>query len=157
MLRAALHEHALALQQDNGGRVTRLNNLHMTLAFLGSVARARIPQLEAIAHGCAGGSFDLTLATTGYWPRPHIVWMAPQHVPAALSALVLAIEAALKAQEFRVEARAWRPHITLLRDAPALVAVPPRALDWPVREMVLAESARGADYRVLARWPLAAT
>jgi 2'-5' RNA ligase len=156
-LRAALHDHALELTQSSGGRVIRPGNLHLTLAFLGNVARPRIAQLETIARGCAAAGFDLHLDKTGYWSRQHIVWMAPQNVPAAMSGLVLAMETALQANGFRVDAREWRPHITLLRDARAPAAMPPLTLNWPVREIVLAESTRGADYRVLARWPLAAT
>jgi 2'-5' RNA ligase len=155
-LRAALHEHALVLTQRSGGRVTRPGNLHLTVAFLGNVARTRISQLESIARDCAAGSFNLCLDKTGYWSRQHIVWMAPQSVPAAMSGLVLAMEAALQANGFRVEAREWRPHITLLRDAHAPAAVPPPALDWAVREFVLVESLRGT-YQVIARWPLLLT
>jgi 2'-5' RNA ligase len=155
-LRAALHEHALVLAQNSGGRVTRPGNLHLTLAFLGNVPRTRIAQLESIVCGCAAAGFNLRLDKTGYWSRQHIVWMAPQNVPAALSAIVFAMEAALRENGFRVDAREWRPHITLLRDARAPSAMPPLALDWTVREFVMVESLRGA-YQVIARWSLPLT
>jgi len=59
---------------------------------------------------------------------------------------------------FELEARAFAPHVTLLRNA----ARPPRdpareRLQWPVASFVLVASerdAKGAQYRVLGRWPL---
>jgi 2'-5' RNA ligase len=36
-----------------GGRATRLESLHLTLAFLGDVAVDRLPELERAARECA--------------------------------------------------------------------------------------------------------
>ena len=152
-LRASLHQHALSLKQQCGGRATGAGKLHMTLAFLGDVARARLPELVALARDCGGDAFELFLDKTGCWPRQHIVWMAPQQVPAALARLVAALEAALRSHDFRLEDRAWRPHVTLLRDAQAPREAAQPALQWTVRDFVLVESLRG-EYRLLDRWPL---
>jgi 2'-5' RNA ligase len=49
------------------------------------------------------------------------------------------------------------PHITLLRNARAPVALPMAEFGWRVSDFALIESARGvkgAEYRALARWPL---
>ncbi len=127
----------------------------MTLAFLGDVARARLPELVALARDCAGDAFELCLDKTGGWSRQHIVWMAPQDMPATLDRLVATLEAALRVHDFRREDRAWRPHVTLLRDAQALRDVPQAAMQWAVRDFVLVESLRG-EYRVIDRWPLSA-
>jgi 2'-5' RNA ligase len=127
----------------------------MTLVFLGDVDRRRMAELERIACGAEASTFTLRIDNGGYWPRQKIVWAAPQSVPAALQRLVCALEAGLRAAGFQIEDRAWRPHVTLLRDARRPAALPDMALAWPLREFVLVESARG-DYRVIGRWALAA-
>ena len=67
--------------------------------------------------------------------------------------LVAALEAALRSHDFRLEDRAWRPHVTLLRDAQAPRDAAQPALQWAVGDFVLVESLRG-EYRLLDRWPL---
>lgn len=153
--RAALYELALALKADAGGRLTRAAKLHMTLVFLGDVARARVAELERIAQAVATNAFAMRIERTGYWSRQQIVWAAPQVVPAALSQLVAALEAGLRAAGFQLEDRAWQPHITLLRDARRPSISQCDATDWPVNDFVLVESARG-EYRVIGSWNLAA-
>ncbi len=128
----------------------------MTLVFLGAVSRARLPQLDALARRCTTGGFGLRLDATACWPRQQVVYAAPTQVPAALAALVRNLESALREDDFRFDARAWRPHVTLLRDARAPLAAAPLALDWAVRDFVLVESS-GGEYRLSGRWPLAAT
>jgi 2'-5' RNA ligase len=64
---------------------------------------------------------------------------------------------ALRAQGLSVEARPFRPHVTLARTRRELAA-PDRvgAWRWPVRGYVLAESRPGRPYRLVARYPLGA-
>ena len=160
---AAVRENLYALAQrmhrECGGRLMRRDNLHLTLVFLGNVARESIPQLEAIAQRQSGAGFDLNFGVTGYWRHNRIVWAAPAAAPAALSDLVATLERALKTDGFKFDARTYVPHITLVRDARAPAVLPPLAFAWPVRDFALIESARGvkgAEYRVLVRWPCAA-
>ena len=156
-MRGELYRAAQTLHQECGGRVMRRDNLHLTLVFLGNVAREKIPQLEAIAkqHGCT--RFDLAFGITGYWRHNRIVWAAPRATPEPLGKLVAALEQALQQSKFRFDRRPYAPHMTLLRDARAPAALPPLAFDWPLRDFTLVESVRGAqgpEYRVLARWNL---
>lgn len=153
--RSALLKQALAFKADAGGRLTRSAKLHMTLVFLGDVGGERVAQLQNIARSVLGSAFLMHIDKAGYWPRQKIVWAAPQRVPAALTQLVDSLESALRAGGFRIEDRAWRPHITLLRDARRPATLPAMALDWPLCDFVLVESAGGV-YRVIGRWSLAA-
>lgn len=137
----------------------RRDNLHLTLVFLGTVARAKIPQLEALAAQPGGVEFDLEFGIIGYWRHNRIVWAAPHSTPEPLRGRVAALEQALQQAGYQFDRRPYAPHITLLRDARAPAALPPLAFDWPVRDFVLMESVRGApgsQYHVLARWALAA-
>ena len=157
--RERLYAHAQALHKDCGGRVMRRDNLHLTLVFLGNVARARIAQIEALAAGCVAPRFELALDTTGYWRHNRIVWAGTAAVPAPLGALVASLEGALAAAGFEFDRRPYAPHLTLIRNAREPRRLPAPGAAWPVAEFTLVESVReahGARYAAIARWPLAA-
>lgn len=158
-LRAQLAALAAGLRDRCGGRSPPPANIHLTLAFIGPLAASRLPELTAMASGLQAAPVDLTLDRIGCWRAQRLVWAAPRHCPAALSALVAALRAGLQARGFPVERRTFRPHVTLLRD----MVTPPEAgkgldLNWQARSVVLASSqpaARGVHYRIIGEWPLA--
>jgi RNA 2',3'-cyclic 3'-phosphodiesterase len=153
-VREKLYALAQSLHKVCGGRIMRRDNLHLTLVFLGDVARAEIPQLEALAQRRRSAGFDLKFGVTGWWRHNRIIWAAPAATPESLRELVAALERALKFEGFKFDLRSYVPHITLVRDACAPTALPPLAFDWQVGEFALVECARGArghEYRVLAR------
>ena len=158
--RDALHAWAQTCHAAAGGRLVPRENLHVTLAFLGAVEAERLPQLSAIAAQVRGAGFDLDLDRIGYWPHNRILHAGASAIPPALSALAESLAAALAPAGFRTEARAYHPHVTLLRDAPAAPAgVRIDAMRWRVDAFVLAESARAQGrlrYRPLQRWTLPA-
>ena len=151
-----MHRHALALRAAGEGRAIRAEKLHLTLVFLGAVARHRMVELEAIARTLMVDAFELTLDHAGLWPRQHVAWLAPHVLPSALSHLVTGLETALRAANFAVEDPAWRAHVTLLRDARSLAPLSAPQLQWQARDFVLVESAGGV-YRIVSRWPLRIT
>ena len=156
-VRDALHFHAQELHRSCAGRAMRRENLHLTLVFIGDVAAGRLDDLTSVADAISATPFEFVLDQTGYWRHNRIVWASPLTVPEPLRALVTGIEGGLKQAGFEFDQRPYAPHITLLRDARAPAILPPLDLHWPVRDFVLVESARvarGAEYRVLARWPL---
>ncbi len=136
----------------------RRDNLHQTLVFLGAVAREKLPLLEAIADAAAVSAFTLDFGITGYWPHNCIVWAAPNSTPAPLTGLVATLERELARAGFDFDRRPYAPHVTLVRSARTPDSYPALRFDWPVTEFALVESGRGArgvEYRVVARWPLA--
>ena len=155
---AALHARARALHAECGGRVMRRDTIHLTLAFLGDVAVPRLAALEAVAQSVRGERFVLELDRVGSWRGNRILWAGSVKGPAALPAMAEALAAGLREAGFELEARAFNPHVTLVRNA----ARPPRVVEmaplrWPVASFVLVASEReagGAHYRVLGRWPL---
>ncbi len=82
-------------------------------------------------------------------------------MPDALSALAKSLHKALVAVGFDLERRAFKPHVTLLREAREPSAWPPLHVDpWMVREFVLVESVRdhhGSRYEIRERFALEAT
>lgn len=157
-LQRALHDRAVALKPACGGRVMRQETLHLTLAFVGEVPRARLPELVEAGGAIRAEPFALQLDQTGHWSHNRIVWLGAQQCPPALQALAGRLGRQLAQCGFALEKRRFHPHVTLLRKAnqhPGSAPWPP--LRWQVVDFVLVESCRdheGARYRALARWQL---
>ncbi len=161
---ASSHLSALAqnLTTRGGGRVMRPESLHLTLAFVGSVAPDRIPRLEKIAGAVRVEPFELSLDRLGFWPQGGILWAGCRRTPAPLRALGGALVADLRAAGFAIDARSgtnMAPHVTLARRA-RCVSLPRLGtpINWQVGEFALVEShlhSSAASYKTLARFPLA--
>jgi len=158
--RDALCAWAQACHALSGGRLVQRENLHVTVAFLGDIERSRLAELGPIAERSLAAPFELVLDRIAYWPDTRIVHAGATRAPAALTALYAALAHGLAQAGFRTEARAYSPHVTLLRDArgaPAGIRVDP--LHWRVDAVVLAESTHSQGcqaYRPLQRWTLSA-
>jgi 2'-5' RNA ligase len=147
--------------QAVGGRPTRRETIHLTLAFLGDVAVERLPKLQRVAGEVHAAAFELTLDRFGVWQHNRLFWGGCATPPALLE-LTGTLSKRLLAADFSVAdgKRPFTPHVTLVRklvrfDVALRVA---EALSWPCREFVLVRSrlsAAGSDYEVLARFPLA--
>jgi 2'-5' RNA ligase len=156
--RSALAATARELRQACGGRSPPAANLHLTLAFLGAVGAYRLPELRALADAVVTTPFDLDLVRVGCWRAQRLAWAAPPACPPALTALTGQLTDGLRRHGFHTERRAFKPHVTLLRN---VVTVPPvqdlaAPLRWPVRGFVLVCSepaAKGVQYRVIGQWP----
>lgn len=141
-----------------GGRPVAPDNLHITLAFLGSVTAETRQCLERMADGVRAAPFELALDRLGYWARPRVIWLGAALLPPALLDLVAVLNRGILACGLTPEARPYQAHMTLMRKAahgPAEQPVTPLA--WPVGEFVLATSdtrPEGVRYHVLRRWPL---
>ena len=153
----ALHEWALRACRATGGRAARAESIHLTLAFLGDIDAARLPELRALQS--SGGSHSLPIEQARHWARNRIVWAGPKEPPDALRQLVATLNAWLAQREFPAESRPYAAHVTLVRktrgrgELPALPAV-----DWPVHEFLLVRSqlsTEGPRYEALARFACA--
>lgn len=124
--------------------------LHLTLHYIGAVPRARLPELRAgLRVPCP--AFALSLERPCLWRRGLAV-LEPGTMPPGLLELHQALGASLAGLGLRVEARPFRPHVTLARRAAN--SRPPASitpLGWQIRGYVLVESAGGA-YQVLERY-----
>jgi 2'-5' RNA ligase len=140
-LRAKLRELAQVLMDRIGGRAVPVANLHLTLAFLGDVADDRVPRLREIVDALPRERFSLVLDRIGEWHYAGVAWIAPTAVPAPLATLHARLGTALASADFTVEARPFRPHVTILRRprrALAESACPPR--EWCVARVSLMRS-----------------
>lgn len=163
---ASLHATALAAHAHCGGHIMRADTLHLTLAFLGDVDAAQLDAAQEAATDVAAkvGSGDtaMILDRLGCWAHNHIVWAGCGETSPPLAALADALVQQLRSRGFRLDARPFAAHVTLLRNARCDVALPPlAALPWPVRDFALVASEpapqlepKRPHYRVLRRWPL---
>ena len=149
-VRAALADHQAGWRwPPRAARVAR-ERLHLTLHFLGPVARDRLPALEQALGTVPPARFALRWDGTEVWPGGIAVLRPAPHP--ALLALHAALGDRLCALGLPLERRAFRPHLTVARKADGAEAAPPPAGDWAVQGFVLVESLpAGAGYRVAWR------
>jgi 2'-5' RNA ligase len=137
------------------GRPVRAGNIHLTLAFLGEAdpeqARAAAKQVKASRH-------LLPIEEARCWKHNAIVWVGPRSTPQPLEDLVRGLQAALTSASFTLEKRPFAAHVTLMRKARAVQALPPPpSVEWPVDEFLLVRSRvtrEGASYEPLERFSL---
>lgn len=143
--------------RDDGRRVVP-ENVHLTLAFLGSVDAPFRKCSEQAAAAIRGESFTLRLEQLGCWPKPGILWVGPWETPAPLLDLVRQLNAALAGCGYEAETRPYAAHLTLARKVHAHHAqhtVEPRT--WEIDRFHLVQShthADGARYEILRTWKL---
>ena len=99
------------------GRPVDRRGWHVTLAYIGDFPEEQVPELLARAREIPVEPFRLSFDRLEFWPRPKIASMVAATVPPELEALVLALHALM--QDFGVvpDDRAYRPHITVVRNA----------------------------------------
>ena len=136
-----------------GAALVAPDKLHLTLHFIGPVARERI---DAVGAGIAlaTGSFELRFGRAELWPGG-IVVLRPLASPDGLLALHRRLGEAVRALGLPTETRPYRPHVTVARKADgAALRFEPEPLRWRVRSHVLVESrpGRGGGYVVLRRY-----
>ncbi len=134
------------------------DNLHVTLAFLGSVDKHTRSCVEHVAAQVSVPSFTLQLDEVGYWRKPRILWVGASQLPASLEQLLEVLNDGLSTCGFKPERREYRAHITLARKVHTPIAhrnIDPIA--WPIDSFALVESRTlpaGASYQVLRTWLL---
>lgn len=144
------------------GRKTKAENIHLTLVFVGEVGASKLEMLCLAADrikDSGASAFDFAVEKIRYWKRNRIVYAATDRIPPELIDLVSALEDALSTAGFTLERRAYKPHITLMRDA-LCQTLPELAepIAWRVREWMLVKSEQtssGPVYTPIGRWPLA--
>jgi 2'-5' RNA ligase len=166
-LASALADVATAAAKRYGGRSSRPDTIHLTLAFLGEVPEAALPTLCALAASIKAPPFELVIDRLGFWPHNQLLWAGCSTTPVPLQDMVLALQKSLIAAGFNPD-RADRPftsHLTLLRKVPVisqpgndepLPEISP--FPWRCSRWVLVRShsnAQGANYQSIGEFLLA--
>lgn len=152
-------------------RLAPPEQLHVTLAFLGEVPDARLPDVEAaVAAGVAARpeQLEVRLAGGGRFGRGRftVLWVGLSGETAGLVELSTAVRRQLRRSRLPFDVKPLRPHLTIARPGdrlpPGQVAEDLAALDgyegpkWTVDGLHLVRSYQGPKprYEHLAVWPL---
>lgn len=153
-IRRAVDDHSGAWTMPPGCLRYAPSDWHVTLHFLGSVTAQRVPDIAA-AVDMPLEPFVLVLDQPRIWPRGLAVVCASA-VPQALMSLHDRLSHALRGVDQSVEARPYRPHLTLARRAVgAIRPTAPAPVPWPVDSFALVVSTGKTDHRysVLQEFP----
>jgi 2'-5' RNA ligase len=143
-----------------GGRLVPAENLHVTLAFLGQRPAAEVPAIGEVLAAAAGAAEPAELRPVGFRQTRSrrgggVGMIVCDDVTGAAGALAAELAQRLEALgAYRREARAWLPHVTVLRSRSSKGASPPVAnirSITVVRAALYASALRptGAQYDVL--------
>lgn len=154
---------ANAIGQVDGQPVSAAN-LHVTLAFLGSVPGRGIADLIVIGGQGGYPRVELEFNRLEYWAQPKVLVAKPSDVPRSALEIVNRLWAGLGTLGFARETRPWHPHMTIVRKVrrppPENLQISPRtgvSRDPAVWGLALVESTThpsGARYKPIAEWPL---
>ena len=151
-----------------GARWAPVENQHITLKFLGSTLSDRLSAVSDAITSTASGVAPraATLTSLGAFPsgrRARVLWVGVDDPDEVMATAARRLDAALEPLGFRVEKRAFHPHLTLARfkvprllpaELPEVAAgLEPFAVD----ELVLFRSRlhpKGARYEAIDAFPL---
>lgn len=152
--RAALVRLQRGLVQPAGARPVAPENLHLTMAFLGMQPATLLPEIEAILERITVPPMTLEVDRYGCFQRARIAWAGIRRPPPALAALHQALLDALKECGIgHDKASAFRPHISLQRNALCDSSAAGEPFSWQAPPLALVHSTTtpgGPIYRVLA-------
>ena len=114
------------------GRIVPRENLHVTLAFLGSRPAGELPAILDVLERAAADARPLRLDVTGYRETRSVGMLTLADEAGAAAALAERLHGDLEELGvYRREARPWLPHVTVLRfrERPRLRPEPP-TLGW---------------------------
>jgi len=148
--------HKLALPP--GAKRVAPDNLHLTLAFIGTQGGEVQECLEQQAGMISVPPFTMNFDELGFFAKPQVVWLGDKHPPEPLLQLAQSLKQAQLQCGLEPESRPFQTHLTLQRK----VRHPsepfrPDPITWPVNEFVLVASEtlpEGARYRIIRRFSL---
>jgi len=100
-----------------GAKAVPLEQLHLTLRFLGELPEPDLPQWRDCLSALSSDPFSLSLSGVGVFPNPQrarILWVGLQSGP-ELFALQNQVEAAAQGLGLPPETKPFSPHLTLAR------------------------------------------
>lgn len=122
-VRAAVDEAQARLKRAHVGvkiSWTKIDNLHITLQFLGYIDEALIDKIKAGLQSSAAQHqpFDLSVHGAGAFPnedRARVVWIGCDDAGGQLKALAQSVQTAMQPLGFEPEHREFSAHLTLGR------------------------------------------
>lgn len=142
-----------------GGHRVPAANLHLTLAFLGELPGDRVNDLIRLGDDLPTDAVALRFDRIESWKNARVACLRPAETPPALTRLAGQLATGLQLAGLGLEARHFRPHVTLARQATVPAASLPvwPAVEWQAPAVALVRSRlspAGSEYAVLHEWPL---
>ncbi len=116
-----IHKATAVLRGELGAcvRWVPVENIHLTLKFLGDVSPAQVDMLASILRAKADSvpAFDIHVGRLGSFPnmkRARVLWVGVQ-APAGMQKLSRGVESACARLGYESESRGFSPHLTLGR------------------------------------------
>jgi RNA 2',3'-cyclic 3'-phosphodiesterase len=162
-MRQAMVQATRKAARASGGRPVAAENLHVTLAFLGSVHEERLPEIAAVARQAAAPSLgeaavELAFDHLEHWRAAQLLCALPAEPPVVTATLARRLQDLLAGRGFAPDLKPFRPHVTVVRKVsrPGRIAAMHPVL-WRFTELALIESRtlpEEALYSVVESFPL---
>ncbi len=149
----------IALSQQS--RRVPLENLHLTVLFLGLVDEKTRFCLQALNAPISIPKFMFVLDCIDYWRKPRILCLGCSEIPAPLLELVRVLRETAVNCNIEIEDRAFQAHVTVARKVnkpETSITVLDQSIEWPVDQLVLLRSINnreGVYYEQIKTWELA--
>lgn len=99
-------------------KIVKLENMHLTLKFLGEITEKQIQEIQEILNLTKFSSFKFRLYSLGIFPnpnRPRVIWLGITDGQKDLSILAKQVDHLLQKIGFQSEKRDFTPHLTIAR------------------------------------------
>lgn len=143
------------LLPESGHQRVVLNNLHVTLVFLGHLDETTEHALLKAADKIKRRETQLIFDQLSFWKKPEVLCLTGRSLDAELPLLVEDLTDLAKQLAITVDTRPYQAHITLARKAKEAVLVEFEPFIWLAKGFCLAESCSlptGVEYRVSRIW-----
>ncbi|MDO9464346.1 MAG: RNA 2',3'-cyclic phosphodiesterase [bacterium] len=157
---------------NTGLQLAKLENIHITLKFLGNVPVESINDIQDAINGSVSGfeTFSVSFEKTGAFPNPEyprVIWVGIEKGREELSLLNTKIKNSLSMFPLHQENRRFQPHLTIARvhsgkNRNKLVNTLEELKNIKLGEMLAEEiclmesmlKPQGAQYNILKTFPL---
>jgi RNA 2',3'-cyclic 3'-phosphodiesterase len=150
---------------------SRVDNIHLTLKFLGNITIPQVEKLsEAASRSVKGLSpFKIVVEQTGVFPKhgqPRVLWIGVNDLSGKLGELQARLENEAGKEGFEKDDRPFHPHLTVARlrqpRHARMLGAEHRQLEFEPAEIAVSEllvirselSSEGSKYTVVSRHPL---
>lgn len=135
-----------------------MNNLHITLAYLGSVSPEFLNAVKSMASLIHSPPFTVKINEVGCWLPTKVCWLGMEEKPAELERLLNSLNHGLITAGFKPDTSLYLPHVTIARkwvQPFATRSIP--LISWVVKDFCLLKSMSTSgpvQYDVIDCWPL---
>ncbi|WP_165474816.1 RNA 2',3'-cyclic phosphodiesterase [Legionella nagasakiensis] len=158
---AALYKRGQEIIAEATCSAVAIKNLHITLAYLGSLHPDFLQAVKRMAAQIKSPAFKLKINEAGCWLKAKVCWLGMEKKPIELAQLLNHLTHGLITVGFKPDRSSYLPHVTIARKW--LQPVETRSipsLSWFINDFYLLKStitSGPGQYEIIERWPLNCT